>query len=100
MWRKRAFKHSTIELDIHPPGSDEEIDREQLRDLLKSFDIVRRAGLKAFVLARKRLINELVSDIDDAVRRYAVLHGVWRDGTSIPSYTLNELMFSNVSSSL
>jgi len=100
MWRKRAFKHSTIELDIRPPGSDEEIDREQLRALLKSFDIVRRAGLKAFVLARKRLINELVSDIDDAVRQYAVLHGVWRDGTSIPSYTLNELMFSNVTSSL
>ncbi len=100
MWRERAFEHSTIELDIHPPGSDEEIDREQLRALLKSFDIVRRAGLKAFVLARKRLINELVSDIDDAVMRYAVLHGVWRDGTSIPSYTLNELMFSNVTSSL
>lgn len=100
LWRKRAFQHSTIEVDIHPPTSDEEIDREQLRAMLKSDELLRNGRLKAYTAARKRLLNDLVIMIDEEIRNHAIRLGFWSDGDYLPKYTLNELLFDNKTNSL
>jgi hypothetical protein len=94
-WRKKSMRHSTVELKIHPPESDSELDREVLRAMLKSEETVRKARLKAFTKSRKRLLKEIVDKIDDSLRRAATAGGYWMAPVNVPSFTLNQLLFGN-----
>lgn len=71
IWRKRAFRHSTVQLDIYPPESDSRLDAEMLRAMLKSERDLRKARLKAYVKVKRRLLKDIVFEIKATIEQLA-----------------------------
>jgi hypothetical protein len=71
VWRKRAMKHSTVQLDIHPPESDSRLDAEMIRAMLKSERDLRKTRLKAYIKTKKRILKDIVFEIRTAISELA-----------------------------
>ena len=69
--RKRAFKHSTIEVDITPPDMDKSLIADQLNSDLQGFKILHKSRVSANLLRKKAVVASIKPRIDKAVRRTA-----------------------------
>ena len=92
VWRKRAMEHSTIEVDLYPPGSDWKTDKEMLNASLKSYEVLRRARLKAYVAAKERVTREIVRIIEKTIKSAAEKWGLITTPDNLPTFSLQQLV--------
>lgn len=97
VWRQRAFEHSTMELDIHPPASDDEMDDEMLNARLKAEESVTKARVKSYLKAKAQMIKELVYLVEVTIRDASVAWNVTVSPDTVPFFSLDELLFRNIS---
>jgi hypothetical protein len=84
--RKRAFEHSTVELNIVPPEMDDYAIIDQLNALLQADIRIRLSRVDAFIRARRRFVEQINVQIDEIVRRAAVLWGIYPDPENVPIF--------------
>ncbi len=82
--RQRAFEHSTVELNIIPPEMDDYTIIDQLNAFLQADTQLRRARITAYMKEKRKLLLEIQNQIDEIIRRAAVLWGVFPDPENEP----------------
>jgi hypothetical protein len=97
VWRERAFQHATMELDIHPPSSDDEMDEEMLNAMLKSEESIRKARVKSYLKAKAQIIGDFIRLIEWTIRDASIAWNVTVSPDTVPFFSLNELLFKNIS---
>ena len=81
--RKKAFEHSTVQLDMIPPAMDDWSTVDQLNAVLQSEVALKKSRLSAYITVKKRLMNDIVTDIGTAVRTAAIRWGLITDPSTV-----------------
>jgi hypothetical protein len=69
--RRRAMKHSTVEVDITPPAMDETDAVDMLNSDLQSYQKLRRVRDRMFIQAKERMVKQEERVVDWIIREAA-----------------------------
>ena len=81
--RKRAMKHSTVQLDITPPKMDDWTVVDVLNASLEAHEALKKSRASAYIKVKREMAKEVRAEVDKLVRLAAIKWGVYADPRNV-----------------